>query len=129
MALLVLSAEDVSRASSELSPDNLMALMAQVFIRLHLRDRIEMPHRVSITTDAYSALFMPARVEGFGTTIKTVSLPGPGVQADVQATTLVLDEQTGAVRAVVNATSLTALRTAAGKLFSSILNPRDGNTE
>ena len=115
MDLLVLSAQDVSTASSSLSPETLMSMMALVFFRLHHRDRIDMPHRTSISTNNYSALFMPARVDGNGTTIKTVSIPSVASEG-VQATTLVLDERSGRVKAVVNATNLTALRTAAGNL-------------
>ena len=115
MALTVLSAQDVHVASNAICPEHLVSLMAKVFVRLHARDRISLPHRTSITTEAYNVLFMPARIDDFSATIKTVSVPGPNSKASVQATTLVLDEESGAVKAVVNATSLTALRTAAGK--------------
>ncbi|KAF8625486.1 hypothetical protein AX15_005351 [Amanita polypyramis BW_CC] len=72
-----------------------------------------------------------------GTTIKVVSVPlstdaalstGPNAKSNMgprvrglPATVLVLDEETGSIRAVVNARSLTALRTAAGSLLSTTL--------
>ncbi|KAL5482599.1 hypothetical protein ACEPAI_9193 [Sanghuangporus weigelae] len=129
MDLAVFSAQDVELASSAISPELLVELMGRVFDRFHSQDRISLPHRTSITTDAYSVLFMPARIDDFGTTIKTVSVPGPNSSRDgVQATTLLLDEETGAVKAIVNATSLTALRNAAGSVLATRLlgpsNPR-----
>ncbi|OCB84065.1 NAD-binding protein [Sanghuangporus baumii] len=128
MDLAVFSAQDVELATSAISPELLVALMGRVFNRFHSQDRISLPHRTSITTDAYSVLFMPARIDDFGTTIKTVSVPGPNSGDGVQATTLLLDEETGAVKAIVNATSLTALRNAAGSVLATQLlgpsNPR-----
>ncbi|KAH8114580.1 NAD-binding protein [Phellopilus nigrolimitatus] len=121
MSLLVLSAGDVSAVSSELSPNVLLSLMALVFVRLHSQQRIAIPQRTSISTKAYNTLFMPARVDDFGTTIKVVSVPLGNHAGGLPATTLVLDEQTGAVKAVVNARSLTALRTAAGSALATRL--------
>ncbi|EJC97959.1 NAD-binding protein [Fomitiporia mediterranea MF3/22] len=126
MPLLVLSEEDVSTASSALTPDELMVLMALVFEHLNCQLRcIQLPLRTSITTNKHTTLFMPARIDQFGTTIKTVSVPTTG-ERGIHATTLVLDQQSGAVKAVINATSLTALRTAAGSaLATRLLGPSD----
>ena len=65
----------------------------------------------------HTALFMPSRVPYLGTAIKVVSIPSlPGTGQGLPASTLVLDEGTGCVKAIVNATALTALRTAAGTI-------------
>ena len=65
----------------------------------------------------HTALFMPSRISDLGTTIKVVSIPSfPGNRQGLPASTLVLDEVTGCVKAIVNATALTALRTAAGAI-------------
>ena len=98
------------------------------------------PHRTSIPSKEHTVLFMPARIVSppasdtayagadrkanvlGGTTIKVVSVPRPdgpskkgaSLTRGLPATTLVLDEDTGSVKAVLNASNLTALRTAAG---------------
>jgi len=82
--------------------------------------------------DNHTALFMPARLgpptielTSFAsevatnntlgdTAIKVVSVPKQSGIYGLPATTLVLDEVTGGVKAVVNARKLTALRNAAG---------------
>lgn len=55
---------------------------------------------------------MPGRIN-HRTAIKIVSVPTAGGDG-LPGTTLVMDEETGHVRAVVNARKLTALRNAAG---------------
>ncbi|KAI9463829.1 hypothetical protein HD554DRAFT_2040856 [Boletus coccyginus] len=114
MSLLVLSAQDVDAVISELQPDILEALMASVFHRLS--------SRTSISMAQHTALFMPSRIPDLGTTIKVVSIPSfPGNRQGLPASTLVLDEVTGCVKGIVNATVLTALRTAAGSVLATRL--------
>lgn len=115
MHLTVLSASDVATASSSLTPNFLMSLMALVFVRLSSDSQIEMPHRTTVGTDSYNALFMPAHMDDFGTSMKVVSLPKGPSQEGLPASTLLLDERTGALKALINARSLTALRNAAGE--------------
>ena len=68
---------------------------------------------------------MPARIPDIGTTIKVVSVPLlPGDTRGIPASTLVIDEKTGATKALVNARSLTAIRTAAGMSCRSCRSPR-----
>ncbi|KAF8631658.1 hypothetical protein AX17_005060 [Amanita inopinata Kibby_2008] len=132
MSLLVLSAVDVERIVSTFSPSDLQNLMARVFSLVSKSGPSEAspaahtPHRTSIPTKNHSVLFMPARIAQQGglqgTTIKVVSVPrSPGDTRGLAASTLVLDEDTGAVRAIVNSRSLTALRNAAGSLLSTTL--------
>jgi ornithine cyclodeaminase/alanine dehydrogenase-like protein (mu-crystallin family) len=66
---------------------------------------------------------MPARLAPFGTSIKVVAVPSSSSSLDIKAkglpaSTLVLDEKTGAPRALINASALTAVRTAAGRSSS-----------
>ena len=89
--------------------------MATVFHKVHLCQGIAAPHRLSIDSTQYKALFMPSRIEGYFTAIKVVSIPTNNKASGLPASTLILEEETGAVRALLNATSLTALRNAAGK--------------
>jgi ornithine cyclodeaminase/alanine dehydrogenase-like protein (mu-crystallin family) len=117
MSLLVITAADVSRIASTIDHSMLENLMASVFHTLSSGSGFDAPLRGSITMAQHKTLFMPARVQGLGTTIKVVSIPhDPADQGGLPASTLVLDEATGGVRAIVNARQLTALRTAAGTL-------------
>ncbi|OBZ73270.1 Ketimine reductase mu-crystallin [Grifola frondosa] len=132
MSLLVLSASDVAKVTNRLSPDELMRLMAQVFSRLSsgsedpAQSGIYQPHRITVPTTNHSCLFMPSRMTSVGTAMKVVSVPtGAASQAikerGLPASTLVLDEETGNVKAIVNARRLTALRNAAGSLLATRL--------
>lgn len=72
------------------------------------------PQRIGVTTDNHKVLFMPSRLNKT-TSVKVVSVPLGDSKAGLPGTTLVLDEATGGVEAVMNAAALTAVRTAAGK--------------
>ncbi|OSC98628.1 NAD-P-binding protein, partial [Trametes coccinea BRFM310] len=132
MSLLVLSAADVAKVTATFSPDELVSLMANVFSKLSERRReIIQPHRVSVGMQHHTSLFMPCRMCSTGTTMKVVSVPMSDAPKEVKekglpATTIVMDEQCGRVKAVVNARRLTALRNAAGSLLSArIILPED----
>lgn len=149
MSLLVLSSSEVDAITATFSPQDLQLLMAEVFVLISsedARDRMSMPPRIVIPTLHHTALFMPAYIgnkistqvssdlgisnqnsdrpgSGFalgGTAIKVVCVPAKSDPRGLPGTTLVLDEVTGAVKAVVNARNLTALRNAAGLLKISI---------
>ncbi len=121
MSLLVLSARDTFETTTRFSPDELVGLMAGVFAQLSSSDPgIVQPHRTAISTENHTALFMPSRIASSGTTMKVVSVPAAGAPEDVRArglpaSTIVMDEHGGHVRAIVNARLLTALRNAAGE--------------
>ena len=140
--LLLLSSSDVVTVTSTFSPTNLMDFMADAFKLSSLTNSCVnnaeepsayTPHRTSIPSKEHTVLFMPARIVPSpspdtgnagadrkvsllgGTTIKVVSVPrGASLARGNPATMLVLDEDTGSIKAVVNARYLTALRTAAG---------------
>ncbi|KXN83257.1 Ketimine reductase mu-crystallin [Leucoagaricus sp. SymC.cos] len=135
MSLLILSAADVRQVVSSFDTNFLQDLMARVFTSISRAEvnstsgeaSIQAPHRTAINMASHTTLFMPARIPDprsslEGTSIKVVSVPRR--QGDVRglpATTLVMNEDTGAVDAVVNARELTALRNAAGSLLSTTL--------
>jgi len=141
MSLLVLSSSDVDAITSTFSPQYLQLLMAEVFALIsseEARERVSMPPRIVIPTLHHTALFMPAHIgntkisteapdrpsPGFvlgGTAVKVVCVPANSDPRGLPGTTLVLDEVTGSVKAVVNARNLTALRNAAGSLLSTTL--------
>lgn len=137
MTLLVLSSSVVDRVVSKFTPHELVDLMAKVFIDLSASSKaqqgaakgIVIPHRSTISSHNHHALFMPSRLAPLaGTAIKIVSVPTANAPPDVKAgglpaSTIVLDEKTGEVAAVVNARKLTPLRNAASKclVFSQII--------
>ena len=124
MSLRIVSATDVARITATFSPQELTDLMVQVFHSLSTPEiparGIYQPHRTSVPVTNHAALFMPSRIEPFGTAVKVVSVPTSAAPqsmklAGLPGTTLVLSESSGAVRAVVNSRQLTALRNAAGQ--------------
>lgn len=73
---------------------------------------LQLPLRHVLTSPDQTMLFMPGRVDR-KTAIKIVSVPTTGGDG-LPGTTLIMDEVSGRVRAVVNARRLTAQRNAAG---------------
>jgi len=125
-SILILSAQDVASLTASFSSQDLQDLMAHAFYALsHDHDhhvRATTPNRTAIDMTSHRALFMPARIADMGTAIKVVSVPSvSGDDRGLPATTLVLDENTGATKAVVNARTLTSLRTAAGMFIAIYL--------
>ncbi|PSR97087.1 hypothetical protein PHLCEN_2v4368 [Hermanssonia centrifuga] len=134
MGLLILSASDVDQATSKFTPDELVDLMAKVFTNLSRNTQeakegaegVCIPHRGTILSSNHRVLFMPSRLSAIGTAIKIVSVPTPSAPADARerglpASTMVIDDRTGEVTAVINARKLTALRNAASSLLASQL--------
>ena len=120
--LLVLTAADVDEVLRSTPVDDLVTLMGRVFSRLTSNaDAVVCPQRLTVPTTSHNALFMPAGITPFGTAMKVVSVPTTmGDTRGLPASTLVLDEETGAVRALLNASALTAYRTAAGVYLPSL---------
>jgi len=131
MSLLVLSASDVDTLFSEFHPEELQLMMARLFCRFSSqnsgeRTSLSMPPRLRLPMPNHTALFMPARIGpsqeptsasagALGdTSVKVVCVPNQSNPRGLPATTMVLDERTGGVKAIVNARRLTALRNAAG---------------
>ncbi|KZV65609.1 NAD(P)-binding protein [Peniophora sp. CONT] len=123
--LLVLTATDVTKLLSSFAAPALLAQSARLFYALahaSTEDPIQQPHRTTLPLPAHKTLVMPARVPGVGASLKLVSVPtGQGDTRGLPASTLVLDEETGAVRAVLNARALTAVRTAAGTVLATTI--------
>ncbi|KAG6825368.1 hypothetical protein H0H92_003954 [Tricholoma furcatifolium] len=118
MSLLILSSTDVDNVLASIYPSEFQNLMARVFNLISTPPQsppmIDMPHRLAIPMRNHRVLFMPARAahpDLRGTTLKVVSVPqNSGDARGLPASTMVLDENTGAVKALVNARSLTAFR-------------------
>lgn len=121
--ILVLSAMDVWDISSYILPAQ---MLEKVHTALQSASRsgqgTQMPPRMSVYSSAYTTLFMPSRIESIPlTSIKVVAVPRTASLGGLPATTLVMDEKTGSLDAVVNARSLTALRTAAASALATKL--------
>lgn len=80
---------------------------------------IDAPLRTPLRMPHHTGLFMPARFHS-DTTCKIVSVPAADALSSVKkglpAATVVLDGDSGRIRAMVQAAKLTAVRTAAGVL-------------
>eukprot|EP00123_Amoebidium_parasiticum_P009691 comp19647_c0_seq1/m.23234 comp19647_c0_seq1/g.23234 ORF comp19647_c0_seq1/g.23234 comp19647_c0_seq1/m.23234 type:complete len:321 (-) comp19647_c0_seq1:631-1593(-) len=115
-----LSDADVERL---LSVEACVDVQRQVFKALGSGEAIN-PHVQSMKTAGGVTLVKSACVPGHGVGSKVVSVCPPNAQlqppqATVQASVLLVDEQTGALRALVQATALTAMRTAAGSVVAT----------
>ncbi|GJJ15544.1 hypothetical protein Clacol_009822 [Clathrus columnatus] len=130
--LYILSALDVWDVSSQLDVN---VVLDSVFEGLRAISAtsipdgtVVMPHRTKVESAKHTTLFMPSRLKE-RTIIKVVSIPkSSGSEEGLPATTLVMDERSGGVDVVVNARSLTALRTAAGSAIATKLVLDGGKT-
>lgn len=124
MSIRVLSSEAVDAVIDSLPPDDLVDLMRRVFAALACRtdETVDCPPRTTLHSAHHATLFMPSRIASAGGTgIKVVSVPrSDSNNGGLPATTMVLNEVTGAVDAIVNARQLTAVRNAAGMALSAI---------
>ncbi len=124
--LRILSAADVTAA---LPMPQAIDAMRHAFIQLS-SGALEMPLRSRVATSEGVTLIMPAWRHGATTlAIKVVSVyddnPARGLPL-VSATVIVLDAETGQLKALIDGNSLTALRTGAGGgLAADLLARRD----
>ena len=116
-SIRILGSEAVNAILDFLSVNDHVELMRRVFAALALKDSqvVDCPPRTPLRTPHHMALFMPSRIAtAGGTGIKIVSSSQSVPEVGLPATTMVLNELTGAVEAIVNARQLTAVRNAAG---------------
>ncbi|KAN0060264.1 hypothetical protein ACQY0O_007593 [Thecaphora frezii] len=143
--ILLLNARDIALLSSQIPLTSLLSNQAGVFRTLSSSPSSspsgagaasaastpsqapQCPPRVAISAAHHTVLFMPARA-GANTSIKCVAVPHPtrplpsGVPSGIPGTTLLFHPETSRLRAVVNASELTALRTAAGSVVATLLS-------
>ena len=74
----------------------------------------QLPHRLVLQMSNHKTMFVPSRLERVGTAAKIVSIPASetalATTGGLPESTVVMDEETGCVAAVVNVRSLTAHR-------------------
>lgn len=114
--ILILSSAEVQDITSRIPVSLLLDTIQSALCTFSQRPQTtQAPHRSSIYSENHTTLFMPSRIESIPTTcVKVVAVPKHDEPSGIPATTLVMGDATGCVDAVVNARSLTALRTAAG---------------
>jgi len=143
--LLILSGDDIQHlVQTALDPREVVQCMARTFELVSgseigegvssEHDRVQQPPRLTTLSPGHATLYMPCRIPTpvtnlsndassapIHTAIKVVSVPRSGGEGGLPGTTLVLDEETGGARAVVNSRALTALRNAAGSVLATQL--------
>ncbi|KAF9570645.1 hypothetical protein EC968_001532 [Mortierella alpina] len=85
----------------------------------HSANETQTPHRSTLQTPAHATLIMPSRIDTQTSVIKVVSVPKTDSKNGLPGVTLVMDNNTGEPRGLVNARLLTALRTAAGSALAT----------
>src|SRR5215469_6953676 len=124
MDLLLLSAADVERL---LEPDALLDALAEGFQAL-TRDQVVAPQRQEVSVPAAgSLLVMPARQAGMDITVKLVSAFHGNQQLGIpghHALICLFDAGTGVPVAIMDGTSITAIRTAGASALSAHLLAR-----
>lgn len=82
---------------------------------------IQIPQRLAIDNPKHTMLFMPSRAVGT-TAAKIVAVPKPNKgPAGIPGVTLLFDDDSGRMKALVDASVLTPARTAAGSVLATIL--------
>ena len=129
MQIRILSAADV-RAAIDMSAA--IDVMRDAF-RALAEGSVTVPLRLPLETEHGVTLFMPAHLSASGSTGAKVVSVNPG-NADlglpvIQAVVLVTNPETGGLRALMDGTWLTALRTGAiGGLAADLLSRKDATT-
>ncbi|GAA5883911.1 hypothetical protein JCM3774_003049 [Rhodotorula dairenensis] len=94
---------------------------------------VQNPLRIATETALHKTLYMPSRLAtaadgAAATAVKVVAVPKPSCTVPgLPATTLLMDEATGALRAVVNSAQLTGIRTAAASALATKLLAEPGS--
>lgn len=128
MQIRLLSADEVSRL---LPMSMAIDLMREAFTALS-RGQAVMPNRIQVDAPDGNILFMPAYLPGKALSVKAVSTFGDnharGIPT-IQGLVMTFDESTGTATAVLDARSITAIRTgAAGGLAVDLLARADART-
>ncbi|GAA5893583.1 uncharacterized protein JCM6883_003568 [Sporobolomyces salmoneus] len=137
MPLLVISAAEVAQVTREIPAsvfcDMLGTTMNAVSNHRPVAEAIpaiQNPQRTSTESEHHRFLYMPSRLatpaQGSATSIKVVAAPKPDCTIPgLPASTLLMDEETGRISAIVNASELTGIRTAAASALATkiLANP------
>ncbi|TIB84967.1 NAD(P)-binding protein [Wallemia mellicola] len=131
--MLVLTKSDVSKVIDEsLNTDDLIDNQRNALISFS-KGNVQNPLRSTIKSGNHNLLYMPSSVDHQAIGMKVVAVPLQTASVKVKSdglpgATIVHDESTGLVEGLVNATELTALRTASSSLLgTSLFVPKSAN--
>lgn len=107
------------------SPELLLNNQAAVFRAFEMpsspEETVQIPPRLAIDNPLHTMLFMPSRAAGI-TAAKIVAVPKPGkAPSGIPGVTLIFDDTSGKLVAMVDASVLTPARTAAGSVLATTL--------
>ncbi|KDE08865.1 hypothetical protein, variant [Microbotryum lychnidis-dioicae p1A1 Lamole] len=136
MSVLVLSAQHVADLVESLTASALANLIGRTMHAITKAAEtpvegvppVQNPLRIATQSEFHKTLYMPSRLTTSQnismTAVKIVSVPdsqSPHAQVGLPGTTLLLDESTGQVKAMVNSSTLTGLRTAAASALATLI--------
>ncbi|CAO1634051.1 unnamed protein product [Sympodiomycopsis kandeliae] len=128
--VLLLSGSVISQILDEIPLERLLSSQREAFETFSrdgednaskARQGWEAPLRSSVSTSNHTHLFMPGRIQE-SVSIKCVAVPfsnRPDIPPGLPGTGLVFDEKSAKVKAILNQSKLTAVRTAIGCLLAS----------
>ncbi|KAG0203622.1 hypothetical protein BGX28_004145 [Mortierella sp. GBA30] len=114
----VLSLAQVAAVLQSLDTEAILTSQASAF-HAYSANETQTPQRSTLQTPAHATLVMPSRIDTLTSVIKVVSVPKTDSKDGLPGVTLVMDNNTGEPRGLVNARLLTALRTAAGSALAT----------
>ncbi|KAG0260892.1 hypothetical protein BG011_001546 [Mortierella polycephala] len=114
----VLSLDNVATILKNLDVEDVLANQAKAF-NAYSAKQTQTPQRVNLETNSHTTLVMPSRIDTLTSVIKVVSIPKQDSKNGLPGVTLVMDNNTGEPRGLVNARLLTAIRTAAGSALAT----------
>ncbi|KAF9908930.1 hypothetical protein BX616_011336 [Lobosporangium transversale] len=114
----VVSLEQVATILQEIDIENILVSQAKAF-NAYTAKQTQTPQRSTLNTDAHTTLIMPSRINTQTSVIKVVSVPKKDTKNGLPGVTLVLNNDTGEPRGLINARLLTAVRTAAGSALAT----------
>ncbi|KAG0233260.1 hypothetical protein BGX31_004878 [Mortierella sp. GBA43] len=117
----VVSLAQVASILSSIDREDILISQAKAF-RSYSAKETQTPLRSSLHTEHHTSLIMPARINTASSAVsavKVVSIPLQDSKDGLPGVTVVMDNETGEPRGLVNARLLTAIRTAAASALAT----------
>ncbi|KAF8933020.1 hypothetical protein EDD21DRAFT_415139 [Dissophora ornata] len=117
-SIRVVSLEQVATILDGINFEDILTSQAKAF-HAYSANETQTPQRPTLQTSYHSTLIMPARIDSLTSVVKIVSVPKQDSKNGLPGVTIVMDNETGEPRGLVNARLLTAVRTAAGSALAT----------
>ncbi|KAG0305051.1 hypothetical protein BGZ98_004643 [Dissophora globulifera] len=117
-AIRVLSFDHVAAILDGININDVLTSQAKAF-HAYSANKTQTPQRETLITPYHRTLIMPARIDTLTSVIKVVSIPHKDSKDGLPGVTIVLDNETGEPRGLVNARLLTPIRTAAASALAT----------